>query len=214
MRSLFLVAALCAFVISVDAQITNEKMNIVYRGVPNPMSFGVFGYSCKSVYITVDTGEIVMVDDPKDCGAIVYNAPAKGSMAIFRLFAKTKKGSEKIWESKFRIKDIPNPDAYVAGKRNDSVPISVLKVQNGMISKLIGYDGEFNFRIDSFNYAIIRDEKIIASSKNISAFFDNKIKMYFSALENGDIVLFYNVYCSGPDRRSRKLESFELKAIK
>jgi hypothetical protein len=214
MRSLFLVAAFCAFVISAEAQITNDRMNIVYRGIPNPMSFGVFGYSCKSVYITVDTGEIVMVDDPKDCGAIVYNAPAKGSMAIFRLFAKTKKGSEKIWESKFRIKDIPDPEASVLGKQNDTIRLAALKVQTGMIARQLNFDICSNYKIEGFNYAIIRNEKIIVNGKNVSAYFDENIKKHFATLEDNDRVLFYHIYYVGSDKELRKLNPIELRVIK
>jgi hypothetical protein len=211
MKSLFVLAVLSFFSIQSNAQlIANDKLNIVYRGIPNPMTISIPEHSCKSLIVEVSSGQLQKPD--MDC-KYIYNADT-ANLVTFKVFVKTKKGLKQVGGARFRVHNIPNPDAFVSGKRNTEIPINALKVQTGMVAHLIGYDGEFNFRIDSFNYAIIRNEMILATGKNISAYFDKKIKMHFSTLEHNDTILFYNIYCNGADRKSKKLQLFELKVTK
>ena len=197
-----------------EGQVAVNTMNIVYRGIPNSMSFGFFGYDCKNVQMQVDTGSVTFFEEPDQCGSFLYSAPDSGNIANFTFFAKTKKGARQIYKAKFRIKDLPAPTAYIGGINVGEINISNLRVQQGMISRIEGMDICADFRIDSFSYVIMRNEKAIIVGKNIGAYFDNNFKSYVSALEHKDKILFYNIFCQGPDRKIRKPETFELTAVK
>lgn len=186
-------------------------MNIVYLGIDNPISVAVPGYSCKSLIVTASHGKLTAINEPPDCG-YSYNADTLG-IVEFKISVKVKNRLKQIGAAKFRVKAIPDPVAFVGGITGGEIPLSQLKVQQGMNAWINGMDICSNFRVDSFNYAIVRDEKVIITGKNRSAYFDQDLKSHFSMLNNNDVILFYNIYCRGADRKLRKLPSIELKAV-
>lgn len=184
-------------------------MNIVYIGVPNLISVSIPNYSCDELIIEVDAGELQKVGDSGCSYDYMAKAETPNSI-IFRVFVKTKKGREKKLEAKFRVKAIPPPEASIGRKRNAEISHAFLKANLGLIADLSGFDIQAVYRVTTFNYAIIRNKKVIKNGTNESAKFDDKTKTDFSNLEPKDKVLFYNISCKAPDSRIQTLESFEL----
>jgi hypothetical protein len=215
MKFVFLIAAAMLLTCSSKAQlIANDGMNIVYRNLPNAMTIADPGYTCKSLIVEASSGKL-QKDEGMDCHYIY--TPDTARFIAFKISVKTKKGFKTIGGGRFRVWDLPNPEARVASKSDGTVQINILKAQEGMIARmkpLISTTLCADFKIDNFNYAIIRNEKVIANGKNSGNVFDKTIRMYFSSIEDNDTILFYNIYCKGPDGISRKLESFELTAVK
>ncbi|GEM_PF-1735285 len=207
-QAITLIFALLGFVAKAQT-ITNEKMNIVYRGVPNPISVSIPNYSCDELIVEVDAGELQQVGD-SGCSYDYMAKDGTPNSIIFKVFVKTKKGKEKKLEAKFRVKTIPPPEASIGRKRNAEISHAFLKANLGMIAYLSGFDIEAVYRVTNFNYAIIRNDKVIKNGTNESAKFDDKTKTDFSCLEPKDKVLFYNISCKAPDSRIQTLESFEL----
>lgn len=211
-RLLVLAFILNHFYLPATAQsIANEKMNIIYRGLPNPISISVPEYSCKALIVEVDHGTLTQSDD-RACHYL-YDADT-AQLVNFHVYVKKGKGRKQVLRAVFHIKNIPDPEAYIGNNRNNEISFSSLQVQQGMFAELAGFDIQTRFTVTGFNYIIIRNGKIIVSGKNLSNKFDQNIKMNFSALERNDEIFFYNIYCIGADKRSRKLESFELKVTK
>lgn len=209
-----LVCTLFYFGFSAMAQsITNEKMNIVYRGIGNPITVGIPDYPCKSLNVEVDNGDLQKIGET---GCQFIYSPQLGDtvkLVHFSVYVKNKEQRKRVLVSRYRIKDLPNPEASISNKRDTVISLTLLQKQQGMIATLKGFDLEARYEVTSFNYAVIKDEHVINTGKNLTNKFDERIKTVFAALEYNDIILFYNIYCKRPDKKSCKLESFELKVI-
>lgn len=195
--------------------VANDQMNILYYDIPNPISIAAFGYTCKSIIVKADFGKVTSIDDGNGCYYYEYHAAGDSmSKVTFSLYAKVGNSTKLIGKRIFRIKKIPNPEAYVGGRRSGDIAINLLRAQEGIIAKIPNLGICASFKVDSFCYAVMRNDKIICTGKNAGNTFNQKIASCFSSMEDKDYIFFYNIFCSGPDNKSLKTESFELRVIK
>ena len=76
--------------------VSNDKMNIVYAGVDNPISFSVNGYDSKKLIIIADCGEII-----KSEGHFIWricNAPRQRRV-VFSCYLKTQTNKKFLGKS-------------------------------------------------------------------------------------------------------------------
>lgn len=192
-----------------QVSVANAMEDIIYVGIPNPISVTAFNYPCQSVILKVDTGMLEQVKNK--CGYYNYIAPKHTHSVTFKIYAKTKSGLKLIDTSVFRIRPLPNPYAYLGGKHDGTISINVLKAQIAITANFVDFVySDIKFRIDSFCYAIIRNNKIIYWGKNTGEIFERKTKDDIAKINVGDIISFYNIYYHNSMGESVNLEPFEL----
>lgn len=106
------------------AVITADKMNVVYRGLPNPISAIVNG---------VDGGvtlSLIGGSGNLSGGNGKYTfTPGGGSTVKFRASGKTSSGQVVSGEREFRIKNVPPATGMIRGKTSETMPASSLARQ-------------------------------------------------------------------------------------
>jgi gliding motility-associated protein GldM len=92
-----------------SATISADKMNVVYRGVDNPMTISFAGVDASKVNASAPGLS-------KRSGSSYNMKPTSGANVNIRVNAKLPDGSTASDSKTFRIKDLPNPTGMISGE--------------------------------------------------------------------------------------------------
>lgn len=189
--------------------VANEKMNVVYVGIPNPLKAVVEGKPCSSVELHTSNGKVEKGPDP--CSFIAY--PAEPGRITYTIALKEKNGSREVGRMDFRSKLIPAPKARVAGKNGGTITRNVLVAQEGIICYLDGFDFDARFMVSSFTTTIVRNGQTLFSQQAAGPRFNDETREAFRKLQAGDEVLFSDIHSKSPDGRIQALDPLEFRII-
>lgn len=128
--------------------VSPTKMNVLYRGVKNPISVSVPGVAPENVKATMSNGSLSpAAGQPK--GNYVAEVTATGE-AVVKVSATIGGKDRPMGEFKFRVKDVPTPVGYIAGVKDGLVPTATLIAAPNIIPKLEGFDFELYYQVTKF----------------------------------------------------------------
>lgn len=211
MRIIFLILLLlgpAAMIYGQPCVVTNLKENIIYVGIPNPMSVAVNGKWCKDFVLTTDNGRIekTLADD---CSYDIVPATAgKANLIIL-----SKKDRQEIGRMVFRAKRIPDPIAMVAGKNGGEIRKNILKAQIGITAVLTQFDFDARFIVEKFTVSLLHAGKPIFAQECTGARFPPEVIRAFDRLQAGDQVLFSEMTYRAPDGRTNGLLPIEFRIV-
>ena len=186
------------------ATISNEDLNVVYRGIDNRFSVSVPGIAADNVRVTVDGGSATKISG----GNYIVRANQDGEITIF-VAALVEGREQQMGSGVFRVKYLPDPIAYLQYTDAGGVPreikegrVTRKQLQNARIIASYGEDAlvQAKFEITSFTQLTIAGVAT-SSSGQLSA----KQKSDLEGLEGGDIITFKNIKTVGPDGKTRGL---------
>jgi len=129
--------------------VSPTKMNVLYRGVKNPISISVPGVAPELVKPTLQGGSLS--PDSKE-GKGNYIAEVKGgSTAKVIVSAEVDGKQRKMGEFEFRVKDVPPPVATIAGIEEGLVSKNRLAAAPTVIPKMKNFDFELFFKVTKFD---------------------------------------------------------------
>jgi Ca2+/Na+ antiporter len=182
------------------AAISPTKMNVLYVGVDNPMAIAVSGVSPEEITVETDNGEI-----EGELGNYVVKVRKPGTTMI-KVYRMKKGKKELLQESEFRVKTVPDPEAYVAGRKGGEITREELLKANEVQAFMENFDFDLTFRVLEFVISTtvpgtftIREE--ISKSNTFSK---PQIDLIKSLVKNQKIY-FENIVIVGPDGIKRKL---------
>jgi len=145
-----------------SATISADKMNVVYRGIPNPMTISFAGVSANNTNASAPglkragkPGQYVMT-------------PSKGRETTITVTGTLPDGSKVSDKKKFRIKDIPRPQAAVSG-----VPGAVKKsksaLRNASITAVLeGFAFDLKLQVTSFKFKVPGQATITCNGRKLN----------------------------------------------
>ncbi|MGH1383710.1 gliding motility protein GldM [Kordia sp.] len=149
-----------------SATISADKMNVVYRGVNNPMTISFAGVADNKVNATAP--------GLTKKGTGKYNMkPSTGTEVKINVSATLDDGS-RVGDSKtFRIKEIPSPTGYFRGL-SGAQKMSKSGVEKGTVkADFESFDFEFPLRVTQFDFKVpgqptitVRGSKLDSNAKN------------------------------------------------
>jgi gliding motility-associated protein GldM len=129
--------------------VSPTKMNVLYRGVKNPVSVSVPGVAPENVKASLEGG--TLSPDPK-AGKGNFIAEVKGgSEATVKVSAQIDGKSRPMGDFKFRVKDVPAPIATIAGVEEGLVSPARLAAAPTVIPKMKNFDFELFFKVTKFD---------------------------------------------------------------
>ncbi|MBI1286868.1 MAG: gliding motility protein GldM [Flavobacteriales bacterium] len=129
--------------------VSPTKMNVLYRGVKNPISISVPGVAPELVKPSLSGG--TLSPDRKE-GKGNYIAEVKGgSEAIVKVSAEIGGKVRPMGDFKFRVKDVPPPVATIAGVEEGLVSANRLAAAPTVIPKMQNFDFELFFQVTKFD---------------------------------------------------------------
>ncbi|QCE40512.1 gliding motility protein GldM [Psychroserpens sp. NJDZ02] len=130
-----------------SATISADKMNVVYRGVPNPMTISFAGVPDNKVNAS-GSG----LSKANGIGKYTMK-PGSGKEVTISVTAKLDDGSSASDRAVFRIKDIPKPSGTIAGKSEGSLPRNNIEI--GTIKAVLeDFDFDLPLRVTSFKIKV------------------------------------------------------------
>ena len=199
---LIFVAQIC--MLRMQAQhfaISNDKMNVVYIGVDNPITIAVENWPCNKLVVKVNNGTIT----GSNC-KFIYRGTEPGATNIV-VFKKTAKVLKVIGYYSFRVKRLPAPvfkiGHYASNYSNGNektVQKIVLAAQQFVRADLENFDIDVKYWIDSFSVKIFySDSAKVKTFFNITGKISQELSEGFSVLKKDDIVVFHKIFAKGPD---------------
>ncbi len=189
------------------AAVMFDKMNVLYIGVPNPITISS-GTGAEKTNASLSTGGSLSKGSAP--GKYVANVTTPTNDAKIIVTADGKSTQYPV-----RIKRIPDPVPTLGGKIKGGSKINkaTLQAQGGLVALLENFDFDARFNIMSFTFMLAQKGGDV-SPKNIDGpVLNDAVKSSISRAKPGDLVIFDNIKAKGPDGTVRNLGSMTLTII-
>ena len=190
--------------------VSPTKMNVFYRGLPNPVEISVPGVPADKIRPSISSGHTLTKTSD---GWVVK--PGKGKDATISVTAEMPDGStQSMGKKEFRVKRIPDPVPKFAGKypTDNSVPKGDLAVAAGIRAEMVGFDFEVDVKVTSFNMIFIRDGNVIEKSSKSNRVTD-EMKQNMKKVGKGQKVYLEKIKVKMPDGTTRQVANISLKVV-
>jgi gliding motility-associated protein GldM len=129
------------------------KMNVLYRGVDNPIELSVPGVPADRIQPAIDNGSISRTGN-----GWVVNKLVGGKAHVSVVVRNDDGSTRRIGPVPFRVKDLPPPMAIVAQKnaRDSKVCLTDIRAAQGMVAKLEDADFDAPFKVTRFKLTLVR----------------------------------------------------------
>ncbi|MBP8944965.1 MAG: gliding motility protein GldM [Paludibacteraceae bacterium] len=194
-----------------SATISNEDLNVVYRGVDNKFSISVPGIPAENIFVRTSGGTAQKISN----GRFIIHPTQDKEMTIF-VYAKVEGREMQMGSSTYRVKYLPDPKSYL--QYVDAGGITRL-IQEGTISKrllkgdnvlLVASYGEDELVQAKFNIVSFTMVTIFGAISNTGPLLNSKQLESIDRLEGGDYITFKNIKAVGPDGKIRNLSPIQI----
>lgn len=166
-----------------SATISADKMNVVYRGVTNPMTISFAGVSDKDVSASAP-------GMTKASGTGKYEIrPGSGTELAINVNAKLPDGKSVSDKKVFRIKSIPAPTGCIGGEYG-SVKGAKSRLEVSQITaKMLDFDFLVNLRVTGFSLKVTGQATVIVSGDRVNA----QCKAALAKAGRGDLIVISDI---------------------
>lgn len=165
-----------------SATISADKMNVVYRGVANPMTISFAGVADNNVSASAPGLS-------KGSGSSYVMNPGQGREVTISVSGTLADGTKVSDSKQFRIKDIPSPIGAVRGEDG------ILKMQRNSLeisevsAKLPDFDFELNLRVTGFKFNVPGQPTVQVSGNKL----DSRAKDVLRRAQRGSTVQIFDI---------------------
>ena len=185
-----------------NASIALDKMNVLYIGVPNPVSVAASGGGDDKVAFSVNGGGARY----EKTGAGKYNVFVDRITDDCKITVSV--DGKIAGVSQFRVRTIPRPIAIVgAYESGANVPAGAFKAQAGVGAGIKDFPFELSYRVNSFSISADTDDGYIDEAACTGNTWSNEARRILNNLKPGKTVMIDNIYATGDDGRRQKLPS-------
>jgi gliding motility-associated protein GldM len=186
-----------------SAVVSPDKMNVLYIGVPNPLSVSAPGVPKETMKVSMSGGSIN--------GSGGHYTATVSSIGTARVTVLGDKGMV-LGTSEFRVKRIPDPKPQFAGRSGGNTSAANLRAQDRVFAKLENFDFDAKFNVTRFTVLIVkpRQDAIIYSANG--AELTSAMRAAMNTVTPGSTVIFKDIVAVGPDGSPRGLDPIVLSA--
>lgn len=189
--------------------VANDKENILYIGIPNPLTIVTENCPCNKQVVKTSNGKIT----GSNC-SYMFQGEQVGKAEI-TIYKKEAGKLIRIGKSDFRVKSIPPPVFCIGPYCNIGVVVraqrTVIAAQDYARGELLNFDINARFPIDSFNVKIISyDTCKTQEFVNKTGLISKEIRDAFYQLKENDIIIFSGIIVTGPDGIKREIAPWVL----
>ncbi|MEN8790061.1 MAG: gliding motility protein GldM [Flavobacteriaceae bacterium] len=177
------------------ALIAADKMNVVYRGVSNPMSITIPGIPNNKVSASA-------AGLSKRSGSSYVMNPGKGRTVTITASGTLPDGQRVSSRSEFRIKDIPRPAGAVRGETGSTkMPRRNLEISS-VSAVLEDFDFDLNLAIGGFKFKVPGQPTVVVKGGKL----DSRAKSALKRAKRGDAVQIFDIQAYITNNKSYKLK--------
>jgi len=189
--------------------VSPTKMNVFYRGLPNPVEISVPGVPSDKVDVRISGNHKIK----KESDGTFTITPGRDSKANVTVSAELPDGSKKTLPAKeFRVKRIPDPAPFFVGKTSSDRTISkqALIGADGLGAQMVNFDFDVRVVVKSFSVSVSRDGTLVEKSSNSNRL-SAEMKQLFNRVSRGNVVYFEDIIVGMPDGTERQVAAMKLK---
>jgi gliding motility-associated protein GldM len=169
-----------------SAVVSADKMNVVYRGLDNPISVSLPGVGANNISVSATGGKL------SKNGAGYMMRPGAANTAVVNVSAKLSSGKTINDEATFRVKDIPAAMGSVRGQYG-TVRMPKSGLANSPISAgLPDFMFDLKLQVNSFKIKVPGQLTIIVNGSKLNAAAKGKL----AKAKRGDIINIYDIKAS------------------
>ncbi len=181
------------------ASLQLDKMNVMYIGVPNPVTISASGYNLNDVTWNMPGAKITETS-PGKYNVEVTTPNYKG--VEYTVNAKNKSGAVvKVAGGLIRIKNIPSPILKLGTiEGSGAMGTGEFKAQKGVVAHLEGFDFDFKYFVSGYTLQYIaRGSDISDEARGTNPLFDNDnaVRQLINRAKPGDRYIFENIKVKG-----------------
>ncbi len=167
-----------------SATISADKMNVVYRGIPNPMTISFAGVSSDKVNASAS--------GLRKSGKGYVMTPTKGREVSINVTGTLPDGSKVSDKKKFRIKDIPRPQAAVSGQ-GGSIKKSKSSLKSSTVTAMLeDFVFDLKLKVNSFKFKVPGQPTIVCNGSKLNA----RAQSALARAKRGDQVSIFGLKAS------------------
>ena len=177
--------------------VSATKMNVVYRGIDNPIAVG--GGVGGEISATASSGSLTRTGNgtynlrPGEANEVTINVSSAGSS---------------LGSMKFRVKDLPKPTALIRNVVNGQVSKSALLGAGGVIAEMKDFDFEgVKYDVVGYTFRYKTKSGTTKEAKASSGAFTDEIKTAINQSNVGDMFVFTAIQVRGNDGKTKTLET-------
>ncbi|WP_298287295.1 gliding motility protein GldM [uncultured Lutibacter sp.] len=180
-----------------SAVISADKMNVVYRGVPNPMTISIPGIPDNLVTAT-GTG----LNRASGSGKYVMT-PSSGREVTIRVSGKLPNGQTVSSSQNFRIKDIPSPVGTIR-KQEGYVKMPKTSLENATVgAALPDFDFDLTLNTTGFTIKVPGQSAVVVSGSRMNS----QAKKAIAKAKRGEVVIIFDIKSSLVGNSSYKIKN-------
>ena len=149
-----------------SAVIAADKMNVVYRGVENPMTVSIPGIPDNKVTASASSGKW-----KKRSGTKYSIEPGRGAKVVINASGILPDGQRINTPVEFRIKDIPRPVGSIRGETGDGACVRMPRQSMEISSvgaRLEDFDFDLSLRVTNFSFKVSGQPTIIVQGNKLN----------------------------------------------
>ena len=194
--------------------VSPDKMNVVYRGIPNPISISVPGIPAENIIAKLSNGNPLIKKGNGKYDAQILKS-ARSTVDVMVSTTMPSGEIRNMGKVTFRVKRLPPPYAKVGKiKKTGTMRKSLLTHPSTYVK--VEYDPEFVFnltaRVKSFKMTTIYRGTPLVEKSNSNRLTD-KMKTIINNLRKGDEVQFREITAEGSDGIPHKLSPIIIKVF-
>ncbi|THV61721.1 gliding motility protein GldM [Flagellimonas alvinocaridis] len=177
------------------AVISADKMNVVYRGVANPMTISIPGIPDNKV--TASAAGL-----SRRSGSQYVMNPGTGRTVTITASGTLPDGKGISTKSEFRIKDIPRPGGTVRGE-SGSIKMPRRNLEISTIGAMLeDFDFDLNLAVGQFKFKVPGQPTVVVNGNKL----DNRAKSALQRAQRGDAVQIFDIQAYITNNKSYKLK--------
>ena len=177
------------------AVISADKMNVVYRGVSNPMTISIPGIPDNKV--TASAPGLT-----RRSGSNYIMNPGTGRTVTITASGTLPDGKPISSRNEFRIKDIPRPGGTVRGEAG-SVQMPRRNLEISTVGAMLeDFDFDLNLAVSGFKFKVPGQPTVVVNGNKL----DNRAKSALQRASRGDAVQIFDIQAYITNNRDYKLK--------
>jgi gliding motility-associated protein GldM len=186
-----------------SAVVSPDKMNVLYIGVPNPVSVSAPGVPRESIKVTMSGGSL--------SGSNGHYTASVSNLGTAKITVSGDKGMV-LGTSEFRVKRIPDPKPMFAGKSGGNTSAANIRAQDRVFAKLDNFDFDAKFNVTRFTLVIIKPRQDAVILSTTGGELSGAMRSAMNGVTPGTTVVFKDIIAVGPDGSQRGLDGIILSA--
>ena len=189
--------------------VSPTKMNVFYRGLPNPVEVSVPGVPGDKIDVRISGNHRLK----KESDGTFTITPGTDKKANITVSAELPDGSKKTLPAReFRVKRIPDPVPFFVGKTPSDRTISkqALVGADGIGAQMVNFDFDVRVVVKSFSVSVSRDGTLVEKKSNNNRLTQD-MKQLFNRVSRGNVVYFEDIIVGMPDGTERQVAAMKLK---